>query len=337
VELTPEREYLLVTEFFDGAVELGEAEVSDGVIDEGLRIIRKLWDAGLAHRDIKPANLLVRGDGLVQDFHRYDIAGSNALDLKTHCEAHYGVGDRSLRQIFCLSPVGDGSVSLTGDASNQPGGPRYALHISANRIPLQSVVAMVRRAKKDLPNDLQANGRVEGRFDARSGEGTEGAVLAGEGRATDLVLHSESAKADFAVDVVPFSLASGAPHASKKSRGHREAVADQPNEARFSVGPFPLKLARSGPANVQGWIARGGYSISIKGDGDVRRVSQLARVAGVPAVHPAATGSAKLDLQMAGQWAGFAAPAITGRQFLTMACTATRSGNRTLRLSPDSS
>jgi tRNA A-37 threonylcarbamoyl transferase component Bud32 len=60
VELTPEREYLLVAEFFDGAVELGEAEVDEGVIDDGLGIIRKLWDAGLAHRDIKPANLLVR-------------------------------------------------------------------------------------------------------------------------------------------------------------------------------------------------------------------------------------------------------------------------------------
>ncbi|HEV3398209.1 MAG TPA: phosphatase PAP2 family protein [Actinomycetes bacterium] len=60
VELTPEREYLLVSEFFAGAVELGEAEVDDQVIDDGLGIIRKLWDAGLAHRDIKPANLLVR-------------------------------------------------------------------------------------------------------------------------------------------------------------------------------------------------------------------------------------------------------------------------------------
>jgi tRNA A-37 threonylcarbamoyl transferase component Bud32 len=60
VELTPEREYLLVTEFLDGTVELGEAEVDDAVINDGLLIIRKLWDAGLAHRDIKPANLLVR-------------------------------------------------------------------------------------------------------------------------------------------------------------------------------------------------------------------------------------------------------------------------------------
>ena len=60
VELTPEREYLLVTEFFAGATELGEAAADEQVIDDGLGIIRRLWDAGLAHRDIKPANLLVR-------------------------------------------------------------------------------------------------------------------------------------------------------------------------------------------------------------------------------------------------------------------------------------
>ena len=60
VEITPEREYMLVTGFIDGAREIGEAEVDNDVIDEGLQIIRRLWDAGLAHRDIKPANLLVR-------------------------------------------------------------------------------------------------------------------------------------------------------------------------------------------------------------------------------------------------------------------------------------
>jgi tRNA A-37 threonylcarbamoyl transferase component Bud32/membrane-associated phospholipid phosphatase len=65
VELTPEREYLLVAEFFDGATELGEAEVDTQVIDDGLGIIRKLWDAGLAHRDVKPANLLVRDGHLL--------------------------------------------------------------------------------------------------------------------------------------------------------------------------------------------------------------------------------------------------------------------------------
>jgi hypothetical protein len=65
VELTPEREYLLMTEFFNGAKEIGDAEVDDAVIDQGLAIIRRLWDSGLAHRDIKPANLMVKDGQLL--------------------------------------------------------------------------------------------------------------------------------------------------------------------------------------------------------------------------------------------------------------------------------
>ena len=65
VEITPEREYMLVTEFHAGAVEIGEAEVDDAVIDQGLTLIRKMWDAGIAHRDIKPGNLMVRSGELL--------------------------------------------------------------------------------------------------------------------------------------------------------------------------------------------------------------------------------------------------------------------------------
>jgi tRNA A-37 threonylcarbamoyl transferase component Bud32 len=65
VEITPEREYLLVTEYFDGAVEIGGADVDDQVIDQGLQLIRTLWDAGVAHRDIKPGNLMVRDGQLL--------------------------------------------------------------------------------------------------------------------------------------------------------------------------------------------------------------------------------------------------------------------------------
>ncbi len=64
VEITPEREYLIVMEFCDGAREIGGAPLDDHELDDALRIVRRLWDAGVAHRDIKPSNLLVR-DGSV--------------------------------------------------------------------------------------------------------------------------------------------------------------------------------------------------------------------------------------------------------------------------------
>jgi tRNA A-37 threonylcarbamoyl transferase component Bud32/membrane-associated phospholipid phosphatase len=123
VELTPEREYLLVTELFDGATELGEAEVDDQVIDEGLSIIRKLWDAGLAHRDIKPANLLVRDGRLLL----IDVAFAQArpspwrqavdlanmmlcLALRSTPEQVY---QRALRQ-FTVAEISEGFAAARG-------------------------------------------------------------------------------------------------------------------------------------------------------------------------------------------------------------------------------
>ena len=70
VEITPEREYLIVTDFLEGAKEIDQVEVDDSLIDQGLVLVRRMWDAGLAHRDIKPANVLVR-DGRM---HLVDVA-----------------------------------------------------------------------------------------------------------------------------------------------------------------------------------------------------------------------------------------------------------------------
>jgi membrane-associated phospholipid phosphatase/tRNA A-37 threonylcarbamoyl transferase component Bud32 len=64
VEITPESEYLIAMDFFDGAEEIGDVDIDENVIDEGLAMIRRMWDVGLAHRDIKPANLMVQAGHL---------------------------------------------------------------------------------------------------------------------------------------------------------------------------------------------------------------------------------------------------------------------------------
>src|SRR6266566_2778588 len=123
VELTPDREYLLVTEFFGGAVELGEATVGEETIDDGLAIIRRLWDAGLAHRDIKPANLLVRdGRMLLIDVafvearptpwrQAVDLANMMlCLALRTDAERVYR---RALRQ-FSVDEISEGFAAARG-------------------------------------------------------------------------------------------------------------------------------------------------------------------------------------------------------------------------------
>ena len=65
VEITPDREYLLVAEFLDGAVEISDVEITEAMIDDALGIVEILWRSGLAHRDIKPSNIMVQ-DGQVK-------------------------------------------------------------------------------------------------------------------------------------------------------------------------------------------------------------------------------------------------------------------------------
>ncbi|MGI9622481.1 MAG: RIO1 family regulatory kinase/ATPase [Acidimicrobiales bacterium] len=64
VEITPDREYLLVTEYLDGAVEMSEVPATPDLIDAGMTQVLRLWNAGLAHRDIKPANVMVQDERL---------------------------------------------------------------------------------------------------------------------------------------------------------------------------------------------------------------------------------------------------------------------------------
>lgn len=65
VEITPEREYVVVMSFVEHAEEIGARALTDSEIDDALRIVRQLWQAGVAHRDIKPSNVLL-ADGQVK-------------------------------------------------------------------------------------------------------------------------------------------------------------------------------------------------------------------------------------------------------------------------------
>ncbi len=64
VELTPDREYMLVTEFLEGGQEIGDVEIDQALIDDALRVVQRMWQAGVAHRDVKPANILVRDESV---------------------------------------------------------------------------------------------------------------------------------------------------------------------------------------------------------------------------------------------------------------------------------
>ena len=53
--------------------------------------------------------------------------------------------------------------------------------------------------------------------------------------------------------------------------------------------------------------------MQVRGDAQIQRLLQVARIVGLPTVLPAADGIAKVDLKVAGAWSAFAAPQIAGQ------------------------
>ena len=123
VELTPNLEYMLVTEFFEGGRNLSDSDVDDTVIDGGLDLVRHLWDAGFAHRDLKPANLLVVGGHLqLVDVSALEVRPSpwrQAVDLANMmlCLALRTDADRVYARatsVFTPDEIAEGFASAVG-------------------------------------------------------------------------------------------------------------------------------------------------------------------------------------------------------------------------------
>jgi hypothetical protein len=257
-----------------------------------------------------PANLDIAAAASVQDFRRYDIFGGGDLRLGTDCSGRYSSVDHTLSEISCSAPMGAGAIVATGSINGPFSSHNYDLRLTAQDLPIQSLIALARHAKQGIPDDLIASGELNGNLKLRRSAGARpGEVIwEGNGETTGFELASKLNKTGLVLGRIPFAVS---PAMRLKSRSSREIVPVA--ETHFEVGPFDLALGRPTPAAVRGWASRSGYSFVVQGDAQVQRLLQVARMVGIPVPQPAAEGLAQLDLLVAGAWSGFVAPRATGK------------------------
>jgi hypothetical protein len=272
-----------------------------------------------------PAALQVGVDGSIQDFHRYDIPSSEGLRLTAHCDGRYSSTEGMMHEVFCSAPVGNGMITLHGDAG-LPGLQRVDLALNVESVPVSAVAQLARRVKKNLPADLVSTGSVQGSFTVKeAGTSPQGREFQGRGEITNLRLQSATTKVEFAPGSVPFVLSSTRKSPRVLSSGGfahpvEGEVLPAPDELHVEYGPFPVALGRPVPAQTRGWVGRSGYGMVVRGDGEVSHTLRLASLFGLPAVKASVEGTAQMELQIAGSWAGnlsgtpsgFSLPEVTG-------------------------
>ena len=264
-----------------------------------------------------PKNLRVETESSIEDFRRYDISGNPALRLAARCSGHYSSTDHVLSELACRAPVGDGAITLNGSIAPMPGSRAYHLTMVVEKLPLQPIVELARRVKRDMPADIVAAGKVDASITLRRPPTSTdtGPAWQGGGEVLGLSVRSPLTNTRLALDKIPFSISSsssddrGTESSAERGRG---TVIPARMDPRVDVGPFSLALGKTPSATVHGQFSRSGYNFLVQGDAEVQRLLEVARTIGLPAPQPAASGEARISLRVGGGWAGFAAAAVTG-------------------------
>ncbi len=251
-----------------------------------------------------PADLKLAVSASIDDFRRYDIVGGDSLTLAAQCSGNFSSLNHLISQIDCVAPIGTGGMKVDGSVEGLLPPRTYDLKLTVDQVPAQALVAIASHAKKNLPDDLQAMGNLDGTVALRRTK--KSTVFQGNGQLQKVRLRSEIAKADFSIDRIPVTL---------------EAKQDNPKNAQSGVassgpnlkfGPFNLALSKMAPATIQGRISKAGYQFQIQGDAQIQRLLGLARTVGIPAPGLTAEGPSKVNLQTSAAWTGFQPPAVTG-------------------------
>ena len=263
-------------------------------------------------------DLQIQTETAVDNFRRYDFLLGSSLRLSSTCAARYSIAPRQLSEILCSTPAQDGSLLLRGKIGlTRP--PTYDLNINAAKFPAQRLMEVFRAVKKGLPNDLSASGAVNADLSFQA-EVPGIATWSGNGSTDKLVLRSAALQtsagtSSLNLGTVPFRAlsepaAAKGKHAAPREKAHNNSAVTSGNA--IEIGPVRVTLAEDEKADFHASFSAAGYNTSFNGDSSIQRLLQIARAAGLTAIHPALEGDAKFDWQASGTWGGFAAPQTTG-------------------------
>jgi len=249
----------------------------------------------------------------LDDFRRYDIVRGEALRLDIQCSGEYvssasqagAAGDSG--HWLCNLPLGSGSLLTETTLLNSSH--EYSVRVSAKSLPMNSVVAFARHAKRDLPEDLSATGVINGAIDILRIAQNPSPQISGEGSATGVTLKSSLLGKDLVLG--DLAINTGVP--VQATHGSRRMPLVMSNSvARLNIRQFPIAIGGPVPANVNGWIARDGYGFDLAGEAEMSRLLQVARTLGIGVPKMNIFGSAHVQVELAGHWRGFTQPTATG-------------------------
>ena len=236
----------------------------------------------------------------VAGLHRSEFSPARPMDVATSCLALFRKESRSLEDISCTSPVGDGALQLTGSIQDGRTLPDANLTLGIHRVPAAAVLAGLQEVRSSLGAGVQAAGTLNGDFHYTS-QGGRPPLISGEVALASLALTPPDASKPFLVGPV-----------------RMRCDIPQPGNAgppALLLQPVRLAMGAPAPLTVDGRFTPAGFDLHFSGTAALARLQAFNKSFGLLGVHstrPLSVGSATvalggagtavLDLDLRGKW-----------------------------------
>ena len=227
----------------------------------------------------------------VAGLHRSEFSPARPMDVATSCQALFRKESRSLEDISCASPVGDGTLQLTGSIQDGRTVPQANLTLGIHRVPAAAVLAGLQQVRS-LGAGLQAAGTLNGDFHYTSQIGGQ-PLISGEAALDSLSLTPPDASK-------PFLLAPIRVRCDGSGAGNAGPPA-------LLLQPVKLAMGAPIPVTVDGRFTPAGFDLHLSGTTSLLRLQAFNKSFGLLGVHSASialggAGTAALDLDVRGKW-----------------------------------
>ncbi len=236
----------------------------------------------------------------VAGLHRSEFSPARPMDVATSCQALFRKKSRSLEDISCSSPVGEGTLQLTGSIQDGRTVPQANLTLGIHRVPAAAVLAGLQEVRSSLGAGVQAAGTLNGHFHYTS-QGERQPLISGEMALASLSLTPPDASKPFLLAPVRV-----------RCDGSGAANTGPP---ALLLQPVKLAMGAPAPVTVDGRFTPAGFDLHLTGTTSLARLQAFNKSFGLLGVHstrpPSAgattaalggAGTAALDLDLLGKW-----------------------------------
>jgi len=254
--------------------------------------------------------------------HRAEFTPVAPLDFDARCGLVYHYAARSIENLACDSPLGDGRVRITGEKAGEDSPPRFSIEL--DRIPVTAGLDALRTLRSDLAPDLEARGTVSGKivYDARAQASTGSAQPAPAEKLERN--HEAKAVAEYAgpltgsLTVEGLVLSGdglGRPIQAPKFTLQPVALESEPpptpdqagaeNRTQALAGAVAIPAGGAVPLVLNLRFSLASYQVEARGQASFARARELAQVTGLPGTQALTSFAGEpiaVDLVAEGPW-----------------------------------